>query len=111
VKDCAVGLMTNFVAGEDIGIDWSVDLGLLVKVQRGVGTRERVPFSGGLDGVEFLSEDEEMELELEVRPSRTVVAPELPMLKVASPSPRKGMKDVKRKGGRRRRGRGGFIDD
>jgi uncharacterized protein len=86
--------MTKFVGGEDVGMDWSADLGPLVGVKRGFKTRERVPFSGGLSGVEFVSEDEDME----AGPSRTAMAPELPMLTVTSPSPMKRKKDVKGKG-------------
>jgi hypothetical protein len=40
-----VGSMTKFVGGEDVGMDWSADLGPL-GVKRGFKTRERVPFSG-----------------------------------------------------------------
>jgi hypothetical protein len=51
-------------------------------VKRGFKTRERVPFSGGLSGVEFVSKDVEVEVEVEAEagPSRTVAAPELPLL-------------------------------
>lgn len=75
-------------------MDWSADLGPLGGLKMGFKTRERVPFSGGFGGVEFVSEDEDME----AGPSRTVTAPKLPMLTVTSPSPRKGKKDVKGKG-------------
>jgi hypothetical protein len=79
---------------------WSADLGPFAAVKRGFKTRERVLFSGGLSGVEFVSEDEEAEVAMEVEagPSRTTTAPELPMLTVTSPSPRKWRKDLKGKG-------------
>lgn len=86
--------MSKFVGGEDVRVDWNDDFGPLVDVKRGFETRERVPFSGGLSGVEFVSEDEDMG----AGPSRISAAPELPMLTVTSPTPRKGKKDVKGKG-------------
>jgi hypothetical protein len=86
-RNCAVGLMTKFVGGGHLdGLECGSEA-----VGRG---EERVLFSGGLGGVEFVSEDEDME----AGPSRTVTAPELPMLTVTSPSPRKGKKNVKGKG-------------
>ncbi|KAL0952277.1 hypothetical protein HGRIS_006567 [Hohenbuehelia grisea] len=52
-KDCALTQMAAFVDGElDSYTAPPVDLGPLVGRQRGFKTRERVPFSGGMCGVE-----------------------------------------------------------
>jgi len=51
-KDCALTQMAAFVDGE-AGPSKGVDLGPLVGVQRGFKTREKVPFSGGMSGVEM----------------------------------------------------------
>ena len=53
-KNCAITQMAAFVDGE---IAESVDLGPLVGARRGFRTKERVPFSGGLKGVEMCDQD------------------------------------------------------
>ncbi|KAI0673295.1 hypothetical protein C8Q78DRAFT_1137627, partial [Trametes maxima] len=51
-----------------------VDLGPLIGVERGFRTRERIPFSGGMGGVEMVPPtEEEADVEMEAGPSRARV--------------------------------------
>jgi uncharacterized protein len=68
-KDCALEVMERFVDGDVGGPDAmkgvvepgkknKIDLGPLVGVTRGFGTREKVPFGGGYVGMEMVNGDE-----------------------------------------------------
>ncbi|TFK73799.1 hypothetical protein BDN72DRAFT_134269 [Pluteus cervinus] len=62
-KDCVLTQMAAFVDGDGpvagpSTINGRVDLGPLVGAKRGFKTRERVPFSGGLAGMEMCEENE-----------------------------------------------------
>ncbi|KAF8644371.1 hypothetical protein AX16_008504 [Volvariella volvacea WC 439] len=53
-KDCVITQIAAFVDGEvPSGVSRPVDLGPLIGTKRGFKTRERVPFSGGMTGVEM----------------------------------------------------------
>lgn len=56
-KDCALRLMEAFVECElpPTPVNTNIDLGPLVGHRRGFRTREKVPFSGGLTGVEMVT--------------------------------------------------------
>ncbi|KAF8627262.1 hypothetical protein AX15_004454 [Amanita polypyramis BW_CC] len=56
-RDCAITQMAAFVDGEALRASKAVDLGPLVGARRGFKTKERVPFSGGLSGVEMCDEE------------------------------------------------------
>ena len=84
-KDCVLTQMAAFVDGE---MQSSTDLGPLVGVERGFMTKERVPWSGGMSGVEMVNEHVG---ESTSERSRDTVA--LPVLTLSpatgSPTPRK----------------------
>ncbi|KAG6809647.1 hypothetical protein H0H92_015408 [Tricholoma furcatifolium] len=73
--DCAFNAMQRFVAESDH--IHTPDLGPLVGTTRGFKTRERVPGSGGLGGVEMDDEETEDELDARFRPPRPPDPPPL----------------------------------
>lgn len=82
-KDCALARMAAFVEGEESMAgtpNQHVDLGPLVGKTRGFKTRERVPWSGGMSGVEM---DVEEDRDVDVDGDGTTEDEELP---VAGPS-------------------------
>ena len=56
-KNCAITQMAAFVDGDVVHPSGGVDLGPLVGKRRGFRTKERVPYSGGLSGVEMYDEE------------------------------------------------------
>ena len=76
--------MADFVDNEVPSTPERVDLGPLVGRRRGFRTRERIPFSGGMGGVEMVSETEDEEQEESPGSLPSFV------LSPASPSPKKG---------------------
>jgi hypothetical protein len=57
-RDCALTQMAAFVDGE-IESGGRVNLGPLIGVERGFKTREKVPWSGGMGGVEMVTAKQE----------------------------------------------------
>lgn len=51
-KDCAVGLISEFVRFGDVGTGWNGDLGRWLEAKE--GSRRRYFSSGGLSGVELM---------------------------------------------------------
>lgn len=80
-KDCALAQMEAFVdrevadAAELRSEEGKVDLGPLVGATRGFKTRERVPMSGGMSGVEMDVEESEQVEEEEYIEDRPVAGP------------------------------------
>ncbi|KAK7021380.1 SET domain-containing protein 3 [Paramarasmius palmivorus] len=68
-RDCAVKRMKEFVESGPSSHEEDVDLGPLIGAKRGFRTRERIPGSGGVGGVEMVPDEEEEEIE--VPPSST----------------------------------------